>query len=48
MLQGIEQGFYGERVTVVNLVPIDYIIQAAASLALYKRVQEKARTFSSL
>ena len=32
MLQGIGQGFNGERVTVVNLVPIDYIIQAAASL----------------
>lgn len=36
MWQGIGQGFYEERETVVNLVPFDYIIQAAATLALYK------------
>jgi hypothetical protein len=33
---GIGQGSYEEREPVVNLVPSDYIIQAAASLALYK------------
>lgn len=41
MLQGIGQGFYGERGPVVNLVPNDYIIQAAASLALYKEGSRK-------
>ncbi|MBD8591293.1 hypothetical protein ACPOM7_27840 [Peribacillus castrilensis] len=34
--QGIGQEPYEEREPVVKLVPSDYIIQAAASLALYK------------
>ncbi|MFF2499443.1 hypothetical protein [Peribacillus sp. NPDC058075] len=36
MWHSIGQGFYEECDPVVNMVPIDYIIQAAASLALYK------------
>lgn len=34
--QGIGQESYEEKEPVVKLVPSDYIIQAAASLALYK------------
>ena len=34
--QGIGQESYEEKEPVVKLVPSDYIIQGAASLALYK------------